>query len=318
MARRNTKKASEELAVHSDIYQRITDRIVGQLEEGTRPWFKPWKGGAPCRPLRHNGQPYRGINVVLLWIEAEDRGYTSPYWMTYKQAQELGGQVKKGEKSALVVYANTFEKKEEDPETGEERERRIPFMKGYSVFNADQIEGLPEQFHIAAQPEQPENEFDRIEAADRFFENLGADIRTGGSRAFYSSSGDFIRMPPFENFVSAEAHAATLGHECVHWTMHETRLDRDFGTKQRGDAGYAREELVAELGSVFLCADLGIEAEPRDDHAAYIGSWLKALKNDKRAIFQAASHAEKAVGYLHSKQPKAEEAAENEGVSVAA
>tara|TARA_B100000378_G_scaffold270794_1_gene260525 strand:- start:2178 stop:3134 length:957 start_codon:yes stop_codon:yes gene_type:complete len=318
MVRRTSKSTNADKSIRSDVYQRITDKIVAQLEEGTRPWFKPWKGGAPCRPLRHNGQPYRGINVVVLWMEAEDRGYSSPYWMTYKQAQELGGQVKKGEKSALVVYANTFEKKEEDPETGEERETRIPFMKGYSVFNADQIEGLPEQFHVAAEPDQPENQFARIEAADRFFENLGADIRSGGGRAFYSPSGDFIRMPPFESFVSAEAHAATLAHECIHWTMHKSRLDRDLGTKGRGDAGYAREELVAELGSVFVCADLGIEAEPRDDHAAYIASWLKALKNDKRAIFQAASHAEKAVGFLHSKQPQAEEADENEDVSAAA
>ncbi|MEO1986410.1 MAG: zincin-like metallopeptidase domain-containing protein [Martelella sp.] len=129
---------------------------------------------------------------------------------------------------------------------------------------------------------------------------------------------DNIRMPPFETFVSAEAHAATLAHECIHWTMHKSRLDRDLGAKSRGDAGYAREELVAELGSVFVCADLGIEAEPRDDHAAYIASWLKALKNDKRAIFQAASHAEKAVGFLHSKQPQAEETDENEDVSAAA
>ncbi|MEO1990279.1 MAG: ArdC-like ssDNA-binding domain-containing protein [Martelella sp.] len=193
MVRRTSKSTNADKSIRSDVYQRITDKIVAQLEQGTRPWFKPWKGGAPCRPLRHNGQPYRGINVVVLWMEAEDRGYSSPYWMTYKQAQELGGQVKKGEKSALVVYANTFEKKEEDPETGEERETRIPFMKGYSVFNADQIEGLPEQFHVAAEPDQPENQFARIEAADRFFENLGADIRSGGGRAFYSPSGDFGR-----------------------------------------------------------------------------------------------------------------------------
>lgn len=159
----------------SDVYERITSRIVEQLEAGTRPWMQPWGGGGtPVRPLRHNGVAYRGINTVLLWMTAAEQGYSSSYWMTYRQAAELGAQVRKGETSTLVVYASAIERKETD-EAGEEIERRIPFMKGYSVFNADQIEGLPERYH--AKPSVTEAVKERIETADRFFANLGADIR---------------------------------------------------------------------------------------------------------------------------------------------
>lgn len=287
----------------ADVYERVTARIIEQLEQGTRPWMQPWgAGGSPVRPLRHNGVPYRGINTVLLWMEASARGYTSPYWMTYKQARELGAQVRKGEKSTLVVYAGAVERTDTG-DNGEEIEKRIPFMKGYAVFSADQIDGLPAHYYpAAATPDQPQ---DRIPQADAFFARLGADILEGGDFAFYNLAGDYIMLPPFAAFVSAEAHATTLGHECIHWTRHPNRLDRDFGRKSWGDEGYAREELVAELGSVFLAADLGLAIEPRDDHAAYIASWLKVLKNDKRAVFGAASHAERAVTYLHSFQPQA-------------
>lgn len=304
-------KGTETTPTVSDIYERITARIVEQLEAGTRPWMQPWgAGGTPIRPLRHNGVAYRGINTVLLWMTAAERGYQSTYWMTFRQAQELGGNVRKGEKSTLVVYANAIERKETD-EAGEEVERRIPFMKGYGVFNADQIEGLPQHFY-ATEIEPVEGE-ERIAAADRFFANLGADIRHGGNRAFYHPVGDFIQMPVFSAFISAEAHAATLGHECIHWTMKSTRLDRNLGREKWGDEGYAKEELVAELGSVFLSADLGIAIEPREDHAAYIASWLKVLKNDKRAVFQMAAHAERAVTYLHGLQPTVEDAAATAG-----
>jgi antirestriction protein ArdC len=286
----------------SDVYERVTAAIVANLEQGTRPWMQPWGAGqSPIRPLRHNGVAYRGINTVLLWMMAAERGLQSVYWMTYSQAQELGGQVKKGEKSSLVVYAGAIDKKE-DTEEGAEKERRIPFLKGYSVFCADQIEGLPDHFYARPQIDVSDKK-DRLADADAFFANLGADIREGGNKAFYSPTGDFIQMPHFDAFVSAEAHATTLAHEAIHWTKAKPRLDRDFGRKSWGDEGYAREELVAELGSVFFAADLGLAIEPRDDHAAYIKSWLTVLKNDKRAIFQAASFAEKAVTYLHDRQP---------------
>lgn len=290
----------------ADVYVRITKKIIEELEKGTRPWMQPWGAcGTPVRPLRHNGIPYRGINTVLLWMEASERGYASPYWLTYKQAALLGGQVRRGEKSALVVYASAIERKEEY-EQGEEVERRIPFMKGYSVFCADQIDNLPAHYYVAATAPAGSENKERIPHADAFFANLGADIREGGNSAFYKIDADYIGMPPFEAFVSAEAHATTLGHECVHWTRHESRLARDLGRKTWGDEGYACEELVAELGSVFLAADLGLAIEPRDDHAAYIASWLEVLKGDKRAIISAASHAERAVAFLHGLQPNAE------------
>ena len=146
----------------------------------------------------------------------------------------------------------------------------------------------------------------RIEAADLFFANTGADIRHGGNRAYYASEPDYVQMPPFEAFQDAESYCATLAHELTHWTKHASRLDRDFGRKAFGDEGYAREELVAEIGSAFLACDLGITPEPREDHASYLDHWLKVLKEDKRAIFQAAAHAQKAADYLHGLQPKLE------------
>lgn len=299
-----------------DVYQRVTDKIVEQLEAGTQPWHQPWgAGGTPVRPLRHNGVPYRGINTVLLWMEAAERGFLSPYWMTYKQAQQLGGQVRRGEKSTMVVYASTFERTEED-DNGEEVERRIPFMKEYRVFSADQIDDLPDEFYVKPLPAGEPKE--RIAHADAFFAAIGADIREGGNAAFYRIDQDYIQMPPFDAFVSAEAHACTLGHETIHWTRHPSRLNRDFGRKQWGDEGYAREELVAELGAVFLAADLDLASEPRDDHAAYLANWLEVLRNDKRAIFQAAAYAEKAVTFLHELQPKPAEGQADSQTDMAA
>ncbi|PJR12796.1 ArdC family protein [Sinorhizobium meliloti] len=286
-----------------DVYQRITDKIVEQLEAGVRPWHQPWgANGCATRPRRHNGVPYRGINTVLLWMEAAANGYGSPFWMTYKQSQELGGQVRKGEKSTLVVYAGAVERTEED-ENGEDLERRIPFLKGYCVFNCDQIDGLPDQFKPT--PVVLPTPKERFTHADEFFQHTGAEIRFGGNRAFYSPADDFIGMPVFEAFESPESYVSVLAHETAHWTKHPTRLDRDFGRKAWGDEGYAIEELVAEISSAMLCADLGIEDKPREDHAAYISSWLKVLKNEKRAVFQAAAHAERAVAFLHGLQPGA-------------
>jgi antirestriction protein ArdC len=288
-----------------DVYSRITDKIVADLEQGVRPWFKPWNAdhaaGKITRPLRHNGIPYKGINVIMLWSAATVKGYACPLWLTFKQALELGGNVKKGETGELVVYANSITKTETD-EKGEETEREIPFLKGYTVFNAEQCENLPAHYTAKAEPPAL-TPLQRIEAADRFFAATGADIRHGGTRAFYAEGPDYVQMPPFETFRDAESHAATLAHELTHWTKHDKRLARDMGRVKWGDAGYAREELVAELGSAFLCADLGITPEVREDHAAYIASWLKVLKDDKRLIFSAASQAQRAADYLHSLQP---------------
>lgn len=289
----------------TDVYTRVTSHIVEELERGVRPWLKPWNAenaaGRITRPLRHNGLPYNGVNVLMLWASAEMQGYSCPFWLTFQQAKEFGGHVKKGQHGSPVVYASTFKKKEQ-AEDGSENEADIPFLKEYTVFNAEQCEGLPEHFYRLAH--QPAEKIERIEHADRFFTNTKADIRTGGNQAYYASSLDYIQMPPIEAFRDAESHAATLAHELTHWTKHQSRLNREFGRKRWGDEGYAIEELVAELGAAFLCADLNITPDIRDDHAAYIGHWLKILKDDKRAIFSAASHASKAAEYLHSLQPQ--------------
>ena len=286
-----------------DIYQKVTDKIVADLEKGELSWLKPWSAGNMdgriVKPLRHNGMPYNGINVLMLWGAAIEGGYLSPFWMTFKQAKEFGAHVKKGERGSLVVYANSITKTEEQDDSTEE-DRTIPFMKGYSVFNVEQIEGLPAHFY--AKPEPVIDGAERIQHAEAFFAATGADIRHGGNSAHYSGGSDHVQMPVFESFRSPEAYYATLAHELTHWTKHDSRLARDFGRKRWGDEGYAREELVAELGAAFLCADLALTPEPGEDHAAYIQSWLKVLKNDKRAIFAAAAHAQRAADYLHGLQ----------------
>ena len=298
--------------MRTDVYQKITDQIVAALEQGVRPWHQPWKAehsaGRITRPLRGNGVPYQGINVLMLWSAAIEKGYAAPIWMTFKQALELGASVRKGEHGSLVVYADKIIRTE-TTETGEEAERAIPFMKAYSVFNVEQIDGLPE--HYYAKPEARTDSVQRIANADAFFAATGANVVHGGSRACYVPSTDNIHMPCIDFFRDAESYYATLAHETTHWTRHKSRLDRDFGRKRFGDEGYAMEELVAELGSAFLSADLELTPEVRDDHAAYIASWIKVLKDDKRAIFTASSHAQRAADFLHGLQkPSLQEVAE--------
>lgn len=291
-----------------DVYQRVTDKIVADLEAGVRTWLQPWKAGKDgvvrnvSLPLRHDGTPYRGINVFMLWGETAIMGYTHSIWMTFKQAQALGGHVKKGEHGTLVVYANKTIKTEQGA-GGEDIERVIPFMKGYTVFNVEQIEGLPAHYYgtTNATPTAPMEK--RIEAVDTFVRNAGARVIERGAKAFYSPSGDFIQMPPSSTFGAPEGFSSTLLHELVHWTGHDKRCARTFG-RVFGNEQYAAEELVAELGAAFLCADLGVPGEARPDHAAYVASWLKVLKGDKRAIFKAATMAQAASDYLHGLQGK--------------
>ncbi|MEA2950919.1 MAG: hypothetical protein QOJ96_439 [Alphaproteobacteria bacterium] len=290
--------------MRTDVYERVTNSIIAALEAGVRPWHQPWSGnhavGRIVRPLRANGIPYRGINVLMLWSEAMAKNYSAPVWMTFKQALDLKGHVRKGETGTLVVYADAITRTETDGESGEDSERRIPFLKGYTVFNVDQIEGLPDHYH--AKPERRPDPIQRIARAEMFVKATAAEIRHGGARAFYSPARDFVAMPPFEAFRDAESYYAVLIHELTHWTMHKSRLDRDMGRKRHGDAGYAMEELVAELGAAFVLADLDLTPQVREEHAAYIQTWLKALKDDKRAIFTAASHAQRAADYLHGLQ----------------
>ena len=297
-------------SVRADIYRRVTEQIVAELEAGVRPWVHPWNAshaaGQVSRPLRFNAVPYRGINVVLLWMSALRRHFASPLWMTYRQAAELGGQVRRGETGSSVVYADTFTRRESGDD-GEEQEVAVPFLKSYFVFNSDQIDGLPP--HCYAQATEPAHVTERIEKAERFFAETRADIRHGGNSAYYVPSQDYIQMPAFESFRTAESYYSTLAHEATHMSGHPSRLAREFGRKRWGDEGYAMEELVAEMGAAFLCADLGLALEIRDDHAAYIRNWLKVLKNDTRAVFTAAGHAQRAANFLHGLQPKPAEAA---------
>lgn len=286
--------------MRTDIYERVTNAIIEELEKGVRPWMKPWSSehgaGRITRPLRSNMVPYQGINVIMLWSEATVRGYASPIWMTFKQALEFGGHVRKGEKGTPVVFASKLTRTE-TAESGEDLERNIPFLKCYAVFNTEQIDSLPEQFNQPV-PERSDP-VQRIAHADAYLTACGADISHGGSMAAYNITTDRVRMPPFEAFRDAESYYATLAHELTHWTRHPSRLDRDFGRKRFGDEGYAMEELVAELGSAFVCADLDLTPALRVENASYIDNWLSVLKGDKRAIFTAASYAQRAADFLH-------------------
>ena len=294
-------------STRKDCYTEITNAILADLEQGIRPWVRPWETGAgtPCRPLRNTGEPYRGINVLWLWSVAARKGYRSPYWLTYNQAQALGAQVRKGEKSSLVVFASLY-KKTEDDDAREPEEKKIPFLKAYSVFNAEQIENVPDRF-AAKNPPAERAPLD-IPGADRvraFLRNTQAKFRTDDEQAYYSVLEDTIYTPPLAAFPDADRFYSTLAHELTHWTGHPSRIPRKFPRAGVGLSNYAREELIAELGAAFLCADLGVNLTPRPDHADYIGDWLQVLRNDKRAIFQAAAVAQQATDFLHALQPAA-------------
>src|SRR5947207_5215268 len=237
-----------------DIYTRITNQIVSHLEKGVRPGVRPWNAehaaGRMTRPLRHNGKPYSGINILSLWASAMAQNFAAPIWMTFKQASELDAHIRKGEKGSLVVYADSITRKETDEKTGDEIDREIPFLKGYTVFNVEQIDGLAEVYYAKATPTL--DTVARIEHAERFFTALGATIRHGGNRAFYSIAGDVIQMPPFESFQDADSYYATLAHECTHWTGSKIRLDRDFCGHRFCDEGYSVVLLVDNLGDALL------------------------------------------------------------------
>lgn len=285
-----------------DVYSRITSEIVAALEQGVRPWMKPWNAEHPAGPItqprRFNGQRYSGINILSLWVSAAAQGFAAPIWMTFRQAIELNAHVRKGEKGSLVVYANAITRSECDEEIGEDVEREIHYMKGYTVFNVEQIDGLPDYYYgRTARQLDPAA---RIDRAERFFARCRATIRHGGNCAYYAQEVDYVQMPPFECFRNAESYYSTLAHEMTHWTKHPSRLARDFGRRQWGDEGYAQEELVAELGAAFLCSDLELATEPREQNACYVANWLEALKSDTRFIFKAAAHAQRATDYLRA------------------
>ena len=283
-----------------DVYARVTSAIVNAIENGVGNYRMPWvvcqdKGFSPISV--GSAKPYRGINTIVLWAQAQNKGYSSALWGTFQQWQQLGGSVRKGERGSPVVYWGTYEKQTSDTQNdGDSAEsvRRGLFAKGYTVFNIEQIDGckLPKRF----EPKLSHNE--RIEQAENFFAGVGVQIRDGGNRAFYRpDSPEAVYMPAFEQFPERADYYSVLAHEVTHWTSDVSRCDRQLG-KRFGDESYAIEELIAELGSAFTMARLELELTPREDHAKYIASWLKVLKADNRAIFTAASKAQQAADYL--------------------
>jgi antirestriction protein ArdC len=275
---------------------RITQEIIARLESGTKPWIKPWRGVPVPRPLRACGIPYRGMNVFWLWMVADMCGYASPFWMTYNQAKELGAQVRKGEKSTIAIFYKSYTKEVEAPETGEKTDESRRVLKAYPVFNADQVEGLPERFHPAATLEVVEPDGRQAEL-DSFFANIPAVLRHQGDEAYYEPVADRVTMPPAHLFSGFDHYYATLAHELSHWTGHASRLDRNLKNRF-GSAAYAAEELIAELSSAMLGAELGLPVTHLDSHASYIEHWLKLLKQDDRAILTAAAKAEEASRLL--------------------
>ena len=283
----------------SEYRKAVTERLIGMLESGTAPWQKPWDAGiaAMNRPHNFNGRPYHGVNALMLWCTAIDKGYEDPRWLTFKQVNKLGGHVNKGEKAQIVEYWQ-WEKEVENPETGEKEKVPLEHPKVYraAVFNADQCTGLP-KLRRQAQKWSPVERAENIIAAN----GVPVTHNTDGS-AFYSPGGDFICLPPRESFATVDAYYSTLLHEVGHSTGHPTRLNREFGG-QFGSEGYAREELRAELASTFLCGELGIATTGSDEqHAAYVKSWVSALKNDYNEIFRAAADAEKICKYLYERE----------------
>lgn len=271
------------------VHREVMGAIVAELERGVLPWAPPWErseegGGIPFN--YHTGRPYSRGNVLLLWMAMKEHGFTSPAFVTYRQAHEAGGHVLKGETGVpLVFWAPGARKKESDDEEG----RRAPVLRRFTVFNVAQtsIEGADK----VKAPTLDLTCGDVIEAH-------GVDVRVGGVRAYYSPSGDFVRMPPREKFVSREAYEAVLLHEAVHWTGHESRCARPRVIE--GDReSLAREELVAEIGSAFMSARLGLPYRPT--HATYIEHFLKLLQSDERELFRAAKEADRAVEYLHAR-----------------
>lgn len=296
-----------------DLYADVTAKIVAELEAGRFPWAQPWatRGEAAtiAAGLPKNaatGAAYSGINILLLWGAAIENGFESQVWLTFKQAQALGGAVMKGERGSMVAYADKFIPKGELERVAKEGgdANFVPFLKRYWVFNAAQCEGLPEG---VAEPAKPLPECETIPRAESLIRATGADFRIGGDRAFYVPREDFIRVPPQPAFFEPINYYRTCFHELGHWTGHASRLNREFKGRY-GSHAYAREELVAELSSAFVCASLAITPTVR--HADYLGSWLEVLKEDNRAIFNAASLASKAADYIKAFERKGDEDAE--------
>lgn len=267
-----------------DLYRTVTASIIAELENGAIPWVRPWKGTTLMPTNAATGRRYNGINIPILWYIAEKRGYPHQLWCTYRQAQELGAQVRKGEHAAHIVYTSSYTKVVDDsPAT-------LRFLRSYAVFNLAQLNGY-------TPPDgQLTSTLERNAHADEVIAATRAEIDYGGSDACYIPSRDVVRMPPPESFADSGSFYATLFHELGHWSGAGKRLNRDLSGRF-GSQAYAAEELIAELCSAFLCAAIGIQGELR--HAGYIDSWITLLKEDDRAMFTAASKASQAADFIY-------------------
>ncbi|MBN9670185.1 ArdC family protein [Roseibium aggregatum] len=297
-------RAARKSGPRTNLYDDITDKIIAELEEGRLPWVQPWGTAAVQAPLAmprnvSTGRQYSGINVLILWGAVVQHGYPSQHWLTFRQALSLGGNVRKGARGTTVVYADRFTPEDEQRrarETGEDASS-IPFLKRFTVFNAAQCEGLPDDIAVEAPPPPPGMIEPRVEA---LIEATGIDFRIGGNRAFYVPRLDYVQVPPPQAYFEPINWHRTALHEMGHATGHASRLGRDFsggfGTKK-----YAFEELIAEISSAFCCASLGIIPTVR--HADYVGAWLEVMRGDSRAIVRAASQASKAADWLLAHLP---------------
>ena len=279
-----------------DLYQEVTDKLIAAIEAGTAPWQRPWQEVASAGLAMNavSSRPYNGVNALLLMMTAQAEGYTDNRWLTFKQANDVGAKVKKGSKSVPVYFFKMLDARDTQVQASSQDPqkpgRQIPFLTEYRVFHASQIDALPA---LA----QPERTWSPIEAVQQLVQRMQPQIRHGGDRAFYAPGPgrDFIQMPPESAFLTPEAYFGTLAHELGHWTGAEQRLHRQFGSW--GTEAYAAEELRAEICSALMCAEMGV-ATSMENHAAYVGSWLKKLRDDKFEVFRAAKDARKMVDFL--------------------
>lgn len=290
----------------ADIYARITAEIAAAVEAGAGEWRMPWHhdGAAAARPINvASNKPYRGINILALWSASLAKNYAVGLWGTYRQWRALDAQVRKGERATTVVLWKPVKAACSDGDGAQDETEGAPrgqrmFARAFSVFNVQQVDG----YTLPAAKVLPETE--RLGQADAFIANLQIKTEFGGASAFYRPSDDTIRMPVFAAFDNAVAFYGTWLHECGHASGAKHRLDRDL-TGAYGTPAYAHEEIIVEVLSGMILADLGLAYHPRKDHAAYISSWLAALQDDSRIIFRAASKAQQAADWMHAQQPGA-------------
>ncbi|HEV8036593.1 ArdC family protein [Yoonia sp.] len=285
-----------------DASEVITNEIIRIIERGVLPWRKPWTAGGSSRPLRVGGEPYQGVNNFLLTMRTVMAGHSSPFWMTLPQANALDAKVRKGEKSSVVVYYGQSRKQDEasgDAEEGDGDENRVfRFQKSYRVFNACQIDGLPESFHPDPEPVPDHTPSEPIPHMQAFFNAIDITTVFAGGEAYYLPPVDKVFMPSIERFHDPRNFYGVWAHELAHATKAPHRLNRDYGLSRFGDTSYAREEIVAELTSCFLGQELGFTAHTLEMNAAYLYNWLRVLRSDKTAIFKHTADAQRACDYL--------------------